>query len=222
MSRFQGLNEDSYRFFWELAFQNNREFFEANRERYKQNVQQPLLLLAEDLLPDALEIDPGFSQKRNVIVSRIRRDTRYTKDKSPFRDHAWLSFRPPEKRLSECFVLYAEFEREAYGYGMGMYGPDAVRMQQFRERMLARPALFLSLVNDPAFRQKFRLMGESFKRPRFLDASEEIRPWLNLKYLSFQFSSPELSRTMRPELVEEIREGFALLKPVYRFLMGLD
>ena len=83
MSRFQGLSEDTYRFFWEIAFQNNREFFEANRERYKRVVQEPLFLLAEELLPTALEIDPGFSPKLSNIVSRIRRDTRYTRDKSP-------------------------------------------------------------------------------------------------------------------------------------------
>ena len=221
MSRFQGLSEDTYRFFWEIAFQNNREFFEANRERYKRVVQEPLFLLAEELLPTALEIDPGFSPKLSNIVSRIRRDTRYTRDKSPYRDHAWLGFRPPMQRVSECFVIYAEFERDAYGYGMGMYTADSARMRQFRERMLARPEQFLSLVGDPAFTQRFALVSEAFKRPRFAGANEALQPWLNLRRLSFQFSSPELSRTLRPEIADEIREGMLLLKPLYRFLMGL-
>ena len=219
---FQGLTEDTYRFFWEIAFHNYREFYEANKDRYKETVQKPLLQLAELLTPTALEIDPGFNVRPSSVVSRIRRDTRYSKDKSPYRDHAWLGYKPHEQRTSVSFVIYAEFERDAYGYGMGMYAPESALMQSFRSRILARPQLFLSLVTDPSFSERFALVGESFKRPRYADADEEIRPWLNLRRISFQYSSPALSKTMQPEIFDEIREAFLLLKPVYRFLMGLD
>ena len=222
MNEFHGLNEDTYRFFWEIAFQNDRSFFEANRARYKQNVQAPLLALAEQLAPTALEIDPHFNVRPSSVVSRIRRDTRYSKDKSPYRDHAWLGFKPPMQRTSECFVLYAEFERESYGYGMGMYAPDPAMMQRLRERMLAHPERFLELVNAPAFAERFMLSAESYKRERYLDAPERLRPWLNLKRITFCYSSPAVSQTLRPEIADEIREAFLLMKPVYRFLMGLD
>ena len=104
---------------------------------------------------------------------------------------------------------------------MGMYAADSARMRQFRERMLARPEQFLAQVGDPAFTQRFALVSEAFKRPRFAGPNEALQPWLNLRRLSFQFSSPELSRTLRPEIADEIREGMLLLKPLYRFLMGL-
>lgn len=152
MSEFTGCPEEMYRFFWEIAFQNHREFFEANRERYRTLVQQPMLALAERLLPTALSIDPRFQTRPSAIVSRIRRDTRYTKDKSPYRDHVWLGFKPAGMRTSECFVLYAEFERERYGYGMGMYAPEPALMAELRARMLARPKHFLELVEEQRFR----------------------------------------------------------------------
>ena len=47
MTEFRGCPEEMYQFFWEIAFQNYREFFEANRERYRRLVQQPMLALAE-------------------------------------------------------------------------------------------------------------------------------------------------------------------------------
>ena len=87
---FQGFNEDTYKFLIELAFNNNKEFFAANKGRYKQNVQEPLRALAEGLLPLALTIDPCFNTRMTTILSRIYRDTRFTKDKHPYRDHAWL------------------------------------------------------------------------------------------------------------------------------------
>ncbi len=219
---FQGLSEETYRFFWEIAFNNDRAFFEANRERYQTCVYKPLKELTLLITPAAQEVDGEFNVRPASIISRIRRDTRYSKDKSMYRDHAWLGFRRPGKMLSESFVLYAEFERESYGYGMGMYGSNPELMREMRGRMLARPEHFLELVTEKPFCEKFPPSGDFFKRPRYQDAPAELRPYLNRRGLSFCFSSPQVSNTMKPEIADEIIEAFRQLKPVYRFLTGLD
>lgn len=219
---FLGLSEDTYRFFWELGFHNDRTFFDANRARYKSVVYEPLCRLTDALSQTVSDIDDRLSVRYTHVVSRIYRDTRYSHDKSPYRDHAWLGFRLPGVRTGAGFVIYAEFERESYGYGMGMYAPNPELMQELRDRMLARPKRFLELVSEPAFAARFAVEGEAFKRPRYMDAPEGLRRYLNMRSLSFCFSSPELQNTLRPELADEIIEGFELLKPVYRFLMGLD
>ncbi|NLI53062.1 MAG: DUF2461 domain-containing protein [Clostridiales bacterium] len=219
---FQGLNEDTYQFFWEIAFNNEQSFYEANKDRYKKNVYEPLKQLTMEITPAAQEIDPEFNIRPSSVISRLRRDTRYSHDKTMYRDHAWLGFRRPGGMLSESFVVYAEFEREGYGYGMGMYGSNPALMREIRPRILARPQKFLTLVNDPAFAKRFTAMGDEFKRPRFTDAPEGVLPYLNRKGLSFCFSSPNLKNTLSPQIRDEIIEGFNLLKPVYRFMMGLD
>jgi uncharacterized protein (TIGR02453 family) len=219
---FQGLNEDTYQFFWEIAFNNEQPFYEANRERYRKNVYEPLKELTVDLTPAAREIDPEFNVRPSSVISRIRRDTRFTHDKTMFRDHAWLGFRRPGGMLSESLVVYAEFEREGYGYGMGMYGANPALMREIRPRILAKPQKFLSLVTDPAFTAKFEVMGDSFKRLRITDALEGVLPYLNRKGLSFCFFSPNLKNTLTPDITKEIIEAFQLLKPVYRLMMGLD
>lgn len=219
---FQGLNEDTYQFFWEIAFKNELSFYEANKERYQKNVYAPLKELAVAITPAAQAIDPAFNVRPSTVVSRIRRDTRFSRDKTMFRDHAWLGFRRPGGMLSESLVVYAEFEREGYGYGMGMYGANPALMHEIRPHILAKPQKFLSLVTDPKFAERFETVGDSFARPKFQDAPEGVRPYLNRKGLSFCFSSPNLAKTLSPEIAEEIIEGFHLLKPVYRLLMGLD
>ncbi len=219
---FQGLNEDTYQFFWEIAFNNEASFFEANRERYRKNVYEPLKQLAIALMPAAQAIDPDFNIRPSSVISRIRRDTRYSHDKTMYRDHAWLGFRRPGGMLSESLVVYAEFEREGYGYGMGMYGANPALMREIRPRILAKPQKFLSLVSDPAFTSRFTVEGDLFKCPRITDAPEGVLPYLNRKGLSFCFSSPNLKKTLSPEIAEEIIEGFQMLQPVYRLLMGLD
>ena len=219
---FQGLKEDTYQFFWEIAFNNEQSFYEANKDRYKKNVYEPLKELTMLITPAAQEIDKNFNVRSAAVISRIRRDTRFTHDKTMFRDHAWLGFRRPGGMLSESLVVYAEFEREGYGYGMGMYGANPALMREIRPHILAKPDQFLALVNDPAFTARFEVMGDLYKRPRFTDAPEGILPYINRKGLSFCFSSPNLKKTLSPEIADEIIEGFQLLKPVYRLMMGLD
>ena len=218
MPEFNGLHEDMYRFFWELAFHNDPAFFEENRARYVREVKDPLYALALNLLPTALEMDPNFTTKLSGIVSRIRRDTRYSHDKSPYRDHAWLGFRYPGNAVSESFTPYIEFERESYGYGMGMYAPDAKRMADIRARILAAPETFLSLAEDRAFAGKFTVEGESFKRVRYPNENPIIESFLNRRNLSFCYSSPELKRTTRPEILDECRAALQLMTPMYQFL----
>ncbi|MEG1525129.1 MAG: DUF2461 domain-containing protein [Clostridia bacterium] len=219
---FNGLTEDAYRFFWELAFNNEKPFFEANRERYKQCVSVPMQKLAALLTPTILEIDDRLNVRPASVVSRIRRDTRFSKDKSMYRDHVWLGYKMPGSRVSENFVLYAEFERTSYGYGMGMYAPNAAMMRPMQARMLAKPQKFLSLVTEPTFVEQFTVDGETYKRPRYSDVPEALFTYINRKNISFYFSSEKLSNTMKPEIFDEINHAFQLLKPVYRFLMGLD
>ena len=218
---FAGLTEETYRFFWDVAFHNDIGWFEENRDRYKAAVQRPLQALAAELAPTVRSIDERLNVRPAAVVSRIRRDTRYTKDKSPYRDHAWLGYKLPGSYVSESFVLYCEFERDHYGYGMGMYAPEPTMMAAIRERILARPQKFLSLVGEPSFAGAFAMEGEPYRRKKFTDVPEALSPYLNMRSLSFCFRSDRLENTLKPELLEEIRTAFTMMAPVYRFLMGL-
>lgn len=215
---FKGFTQDAYLFFMEVVFHNSKLFMDQNRERYKREVQGPMGELALGLLPDLLTIDANFNPRLTTIVSRIYRDTRYSKNKGRYRDHAWLSFRHPDTRIGETFSMYAEIDPKGYGYGMGMYSGEPTFMKGLRERILANPARFLELVEE-AQKNGFAVEGESFKRDRFPDADAAIKPFLNKKSLGLSFYSNDLKRTMRPEFLEEVREGLLSLKELYRFIV---
>lgn len=219
---FNGLSRKTYDFFWDIAFHNEKYFFDASRERYKTDVQMPLYLLAAELEETAKSVDSDFATFPSKVVSRIRRDTRFSKDKCPFRDHAWLGYKHYGERIGQSFCMYAEFERNGYGYGMGMYAPDPQMMKEFRSRIMTKPGTFLSLVNNNEFTTRFSVVGESYKRDRFPDAAPELKPWLNRKQISFCYFSESIERTYSKEIEDEIKGAFLLMRPVYRFLTGLD
>lgn len=217
---FEGFNEDTYKFLVELAFNNNKEFFDANRGRYKKNVQEPLRALAEELLPLALLIDPAFDTRMSTIISRIHRDTRFTKEKHPYRDHAWLAFRRPGKRLSESFLIYVEIGPRGYGYGLGMHESNQLLMTEVRKRILADPSGFLSLAQAPSL-SNYSLEGELYKRDRFPNAPEELKPYLNRKSLSWCYTCDKLTPTLKPGLLDEAKEALKTLAPLYRYVMEI-
>lgn len=216
---FQGFLPDTFAFLLEIAFNNNKQFFEENRERYKQNVQRPLLELEEELAPAAKEIDPLLRTGRHACA-RIYRDTRYTKNKDPYRDHLWIGYKRPGSLNSEFFGIYFEITPVGYGYGMGCYAPRPDLMERLRRRMLADPGAFLEAIGP--LLSSFSLTGDSYKRPKVPDAPEELRPYINRKNISFEFASGDKDKAMTPGLALEVRDAMEKMTSFYRYMHQLD
>ncbi len=217
---FTGFCPDTFLFLMELGFHNDREFFNANRARCRAVVQEPMRALASALSPLALEMDPAFNTRLTKAVSRMNRDTRFSKNKLPYRDHAWLCFKHTDEAVSESFGVYFEIQPGSYGYGVGMYAPVPQVMAPFRQRVLANPAGFLALT-APVEAAGMLLEGELYKRDHFPDAPEAVKPYLNRKSIGWSFSSQGVKRTFEPALQRDLEEAMALMKPLYRFVMGM-
>ncbi len=101
------LGSKTFRFFHDLARNNRTSWMEANRERYQEQVIAPLRSLLAALTPAVLSLDPDFdtSGKTGANLSRINRDTRFAKDKRPYRSQMYLRFSRP---------LVADDEGELY------------------------------------------------------------------------------------------------------------
>lgn len=85
---FNGFSAETFRFLLEIGFNNNADWFEANRKRYEQFVRDPMRRLAAALMPTALDIDGNFNPSINASVSRIRA-TPASQGQVPLRDHMW-------------------------------------------------------------------------------------------------------------------------------------
>lgn len=213
---FEGFTPETYKFLMELRFNNTKEFFHANSDRYKAEVQCPMLRLCEQMKPMMNEIDPDFEQRDSVIVSRIYRDTRFSKDKSPYRDHMWLAFRRNNGSIGESFSIYFEISPEGYGYGCGTYSVNTTLMRHLRERMLAAPSRFLELVGRVEALGMLPV-GEVYKRDNYPDYPEELKRYLNYRGISWCYNDPQLKRTYSSELTEELTTAFSAIGELYKF-----
>ena len=217
---FDGFKPEAYMFLTELGFNNNRMWMEENRQRYREYVQQPMQQLAEILLPTALEIDPEFNPRLGCIVSRINRDTRYSKNKLPYRDHMWIAFRREGQTLGESLCLYFEISPMGYSYGTGMYTTNLPLMKALRARVGADPEGFRQIVTAPAL-SRYAPTGEPYKRDVVPGAPEDLKPYLNRRSLSFIYDNPSLGPTMSASIADEVRKAMLELAPAYRFIVGM-
>ena len=194
---FQGFSQEALDFLTGIRLNNNQGYFDANREKYEQHVKAPLRALCEELTPVVQLIDPALDTRPGSVMSRIRRDTRFTRDKSPFRDHVWLGWRYPGERRSEGFHMYWGFGPDWLGWGCGSYGPDKPLMDALRARIRLQPeevrAALAPLELCSAKRKdgRFTLYGDPFKRMNVPSGvPEDLRELYGMKYFGAE-SVPE-------------------------------
>ena len=173
---FSGFSQDAIDFLGEIRCSNNQQFYEANRSRYESSVKAPLRELCDELAPVIGMIDPKLDTRPGRTMSRIRRDTRFTKDKSPFRDHVWLGWRYPGESRSEGFGLYWGFGPDWLGWGCGCYAADKPLMDALRLHIRRSPEEVRAALHQPGLEGRFELYGEEYRRisiPR--DVPEDLR-----------------------------------------------
>jgi len=157
-----------FRFLTELKANNDRAWFQANRERYERDVREPLTQFVLDFGPPLRKISRRFLADPRPVggsIFRIHRDTRFAKDKSPYKTHAAAQFRHAvgKDAHAPCFYLHLE-PGNVFG-GAGIWHPDGPATQRIREAIAEKPARWKRILGAEPFRRHFALAGDSLKRP---------------------------------------------------------
>jgi uncharacterized protein (TIGR02453 family) len=117
------FTRETFQFFKELGRNNHKAWMDANRERYQTAVVQPFRRLLEELAPTALKLDSGFdtSGRTGPNFSRINRDIRFAKDKTPYKTQMYLKFSVPAPEKRETGQLYVGLSSDTVTAGFRIY-----------------------------------------------------------------------------------------------------
>ena len=219
---FTGFTDDTVEYLIDLKFHNNTDFFHATHDRYVETVQVPFYALIEDLAPAMLEVDPSMETRPYKCLSRIHRDTRFSRDKSPYRDHHWFLFRRAGEPRDGSLFYFFEFGPQRLDWGMGTWGENRELMDIFRKKLRANPAGCMALIDDMDMgRRKLFLGGRSFKR---LEVPDEIplrlKPWYLARDLYIGKADPDYALAFSEDLVKTVGNDFRAMAPLYRMLRG--
>ncbi len=220
---FTGLSPEMMEFFLSIRFNNNQAFFEENRERYQRVVQQPLKELAEALGPTLLEIDPQFDVRSPRVVSRIRRDTRFSKNKDPYRDLMWLAWRYTGEPTIDAMCFYMEVSLDAVRWGFGYYAEHKATMDRVRRALLAKPQEALSVMARCGVPEQFALYGNAYKRLAVPEGlPEALHPFYIKKGFYFENTQglQDFDALYSTRIEQRLREDFLKLAPLYHWIRG--
>ena len=157
-----------FEFLAELQLNNSREWFQANRRRYEADVRDPLLEFVADFGERLREISPHYVADARPVggsMFHIHRDVRFSRDKSPYKTNAGLHFRHQVGREVHGPGFYLHLEPGGSFAGSGIWHPDSETLAKVRGAIDANPARWRRIVDDEGFRARYRLEGDSLKRP---------------------------------------------------------
>ena len=219
---FTGFTDETVRFFMDLKFHNNTEFFHTNHERYVENVQQPFYEMIDDLASEMRRIDPMMEIRPYKCLSRIHRDTRFSRDKSPYRDHHWFLFRRAAEPRDQSLFYFFEFGPDRLDWGMGIWGENRELMDLFRKRMRANPEGILALLDDMnLYQRKMFLGGSSFKRMEIPpEIPDRMKRWYTSREMYIGKANPPYQWAFSDKVIKEVRRDYKILAPFYQLLRG--
>jgi uncharacterized protein (TIGR02453 family) len=115
------FTRDTVQFFRELVRNNNKPWMDANRDRYRTSVVEPFRAMLDRLTPAAQKLNPNFviTGRVNDNLSRINRDIRFARDKTPYRPHMYLFFCESAEDTAQ---LYTAVSADAVTCGFRIYG----------------------------------------------------------------------------------------------------
>jgi uncharacterized protein (TIGR02453 family) len=158
------FTSESFAFLRELSENNNRDWFAANKQRYEAEVREPALRFISDFGPRLDRIAPRLVADPRPVggsMFRIYRDTRFSRDKSPYKNHIGIHFfHQSAKKAPSVPGFYLHISPEECFAAAGIWHPDPPSLAKVRDA-IAKGSPDWKAVK----RSKLPIEGGSLKRP---------------------------------------------------------
>jgi uncharacterized protein (TIGR02453 family) len=226
LPEFPGFPQAGLDFLDQLKRNNNRDWFNAHKQAYLDNVQQPAVELVAALGARLQEIsaDIIFDTRTNGAGSlfRIHRDTRFSEDKTPYKLMVDMLFWEGEGKKTECPGMGLRITAEGGGAFTGMHHFPKPMLAAYREAVV-NPSLGGELemvLESVRGAGKYEIGGDHYKRvPTGFDPDHRRADLL--RYNALYAHSPALTTTMltSPDLVDICFEHLLKMSPIHHWLV---
>lgn len=216
---FKGFTTETIKFFNDLKENNYKEWFDEHKHIYEKEVLHPLKALVVALSPLMHNIDSNFELRPHRAVSRIYRDTRFSKNKEPYKTAMWLTFQVPVAREEWTGYpgFFMEIKADSYTYGMGLFMPKKKVMDAFREEISYDTDEFQRVTQDTVLNRGFEIGGEPYKRNLASTLPDYHQQWIQRKSIYVFKEKPIGKEVFSVDFVEQIGKDFQALEWLYNF-----
>ncbi len=166
MAKKKHFTPAAFRFLNDLKKNNSRDWFNANKQRYEDELREPALEFIRDFAPRLAKISPFFradDRKAGGSLFRIHRDVRFSKDKSPYKTHTGIQFRHERGKDVHCPGFYLHLQPKEVFVGVGIWHPDSETLSMIRNAIDDDSKVWKKAIGG-SFGKTFELSGDSLKR----------------------------------------------------------
>ena len=222
---FQGFPQSGFQFLKQLKVNNTKEWFEDKRDVYEQSLRQPAKALIEQMDRIFLEEHLPFEASLKKSLFRIHRDTRFSKDSSPYKTNIGITFPIIRENVSkvaktEIPGLYLHIEPKSCFIAGGLYMPDAQQLALLRTRIDVDWKQLEKLNVQKSFIKEFPegIQGSKLKTmPRGYDPNHPGKEWLRLKQFIVMDMIPD-EMTQSETLLDILLNKAHAMAPIMMFL----
>jgi uncharacterized protein (TIGR02453 family) len=215
-------------FFRQLATHNEKQWFEAHRSEYEQEVREPMQELIEDMLMRFRGFAPEIGGDPKRCMFRINRDVRFSKDKSPYKTHAacWFHHRGASRRVgtdgnegSAGFYFHLQPGGKSM-LGAGLWMPPRPQLNKLRDAIAEKPKQFDQVARSLSKRFGGLDQEAVLKRmPRGFPEDHPAAEWL--RYQSFTSGRALTdSEVTNDKLASLLAREYEALLPLVRWING--
>ena len=219
------LSPAFFKFLDGLSKNNNKEWFDANRESYENDVKKPFRKLVEDLTEKLAKDLPELNRNVSKSVFRINRDIRFAKDKSPYKDHVAAVFSRNGTKDEDYPGFYMHFGSKEVAVGGGKYMVSKDQLAKIRQEIFYNNKEFKKLLSDKNFVSKFKTLdGEKnkvlppdykdFVKEQPLIANKQFWYWADLS------RKDALSDQIDTILIQHMKAGLKINQFLWHAIQG--
>lgn len=215
------LSPALFSFLRDLKRNNDRDWFNENKSRYENDVKEPAVELVRRLAKPLARVAPMLDvvvKGHGGSVMRIYRDTRFSKDKTPYKTNVGISIRHQADSDIHAPGIYIHLDPDECFVGAGCWRPPASQLAAIRAAIDADAKAWRRARDQKAFRETYTLAGESLKTsPR--DYAKDHPMIQDLRRIDFIAIAPLTeSQLIGPDVVDTIIDRIKKSRPMMTFL----
>lgn len=206
------------KFFKDLSKNNHKDWFQENKKRYTSDVREPMIALVEEVSQLMQKHDAEMKVIPAKCLSRINRDIRFSKDKTPYNIHMHAHISKGSKEDPKPGIAF-RFGPEYCGIMGGFYNPQKERLLALRQTIASDLKTFQRLIKNKKFVDKFgTIQGDALKRiPKEFQEVYEKEPLIaNKQFYYVKQLKPSFAN--EKNLAKTIVDYWLAAKPINEFL----
>ncbi len=162
------FSKATFDFLDELAANNNKAWFEANKARYEELVRDPALDFIEAMGPELKKFAPSFRAEPKKVggsLMRVYRDTRFSRDKTPYKTNVGIQFRHALGKDIHAPGFYMHIATDDCFFAAGCWHPEPGALTRIRDFIAQHPDNWFAARDDRKFAAQWELWSDTLTRP---------------------------------------------------------